>query len=311
MNIWLLLLTLFNIILLTGLSFSLFLRIKEKKQDQRLTKGLQLLQNKISILEDLSDRTDEQVGKIVHLIDQKAQDVRTQLMTADQKIEQINMALSKALDISKVFSENIPQQEIVDRQKTNAYVQAAKLAHQGFSVDQICAKVDLSPAEVEMIAKVNRDQLQFAEEALPSWVNLNQTPIEKKSSALDSELQLFAQSLHTQNEKLQQVAGGGFASTAGTGATAVGATASTTTAVVAETAFDSLKQDMHAQQNLRNEFKKTVQTVPQNFVEGARVGAGGAGVAASAATASTHSTAGVGGKTIRPFEFRKIVSERK
>lgn len=281
MNIWLLLLTLFNIILLTGLSFSLFLRLKEKKHDQRLTKGLQLLQNKISILEDLSDRTDEQVSKIVHLIDQKAQDARTQLLEADHKIEQINMALSKALDISKVFSENIPQQEIADRQKTNAYVQAAKLAHQGFSVDQICAKVDLSPAEVEMIAKVNRDQLQFAEEALPSWVNLNQEPTEKKSNALDSELHLFAKSLHTQNEKLQQVAG----------------TFSSTT--VAETAFDSLKQDMHAQQNLREEFKKTVQTVPQNFVEGTRGNTG------------TDTKGPSANKSVRPFEFRRINSEGK
>jgi hypothetical protein len=32
MNIWLLLLTLLNVILLAGLSFSLFLRIKEKKR---------------------------------------------------------------------------------------------------------------------------------------------------------------------------------------------------------------------------------------------------------------------------------------
>jgi hypothetical protein len=270
MNIWLLLLTLLNVILLAGLSFSLFLRIKEKKEDQRLTKGLQLLQNKISILEDLSDRTDEQVHKLVHVIDHKANEVRHQLQIADEKIDQIEIALSKALDISKVFNEQVPHQEMIDRQKTNTYVQAAKMAHQGFSIEQISAKVDLSPAEIEMITKVNKENLQFSEESLPAWINESTT--QKSVKNQDTDLENFAQALNEQNKKIQQT--------------------------VKETAFDSIKQDLVAQNNLRSEFNKTVapaptKKVPQTFVE-------------KTVTANGSSNE----KTIKPMEFRKIISHR-
>lgn len=270
MNIWLLLLTLFNVILLAGLSFSLFLRIKEKKEDQRLTKGLQLLQNKISILEDLSDRTDEQVHKLVHVIDQKANEVRHQLKSADDKIEQIDIALSKAVDISKVFNEQVPHQELMDRKKTNAYVQVAKMAHQGFSIDQISSKVDLSPAEIEMITKVNKENLQFSEDSLPSWITDHpaQTDITLHQ---DADFENFTQALSDQNKKIQQM--------------------------VKDTAFDSIKQDLEAQNTLRTEFNKTVttarSTTPQTFVE-----------------KTTTANGSVGEKTIRPMEFRKIISHR-
>lgn len=257
------LLTLLNVILLAGLSFSLFLRLKEKKEDQRLTKGLQLLQNKISILEDLSDRTDEQVHKLVHLIDQKTVEIRSQIHSADQKIEQINIALSKALDISKVFNDQVPHQEVIDRQKTTLYVQAAKLAHQGYSIEQIAAKVDLSPAEIELIAKVNKDQLQFSEEALPSWMNLNMDVPSVKNNS-DSELESFAQALNQQNQKMSQS--------------------------VAATAFDPLAQNLEAQMNLKKEFDRTVKAVPQEFIE--------------------NTTDSKNQKTIKPFEFRRIIANK-
>ncbi len=83
---------------------------------------------------------------------------------------QIEEALSKALDVSKIFYEQVPHAEMAERQKTSKYVQAAKLANQGFSAEQISQKVDLSIAEIEMISKMNREELQFAEEKLPAWV---------------------------------------------------------------------------------------------------------------------------------------------
>ena len=291
MNIWLLLLTLLNVILLAGLSFSLFLRIKEKKEDQRLTRGLQLLQNKISILEDLSDRTDEQVHKLVHVIDQKANEVRTHLTMADQKIEQIDVALTKALDISKAFNDKTPQQvpqhEILNRQKTNAYVQAAKMAHQGFSTEQISTKVDLSPAEIEMITKVNKDNLQFCEENLPSWINDQPTAVHSNQ---DTDLAMFTQALSQQNQKNQQSIGQS----------------------VSASAFDSVAQDLAAQNNLRNEFNKSVKpaaqavpaavfsksTVPQSFID------------KNFSEKTITVNGATGEKSIRPMEFRKIASHR-
>ncbi len=292
MNIWLLLLTLFNVILLAGLSFSLFLRIKEKKEDQRLMRGLQLLQNKISILEDLSDRTDEQVHKLVHLIDKKAGEVRNSLTMADEKIEQMNVALSKALDISKVFNEQIPQQEMINRQKTNAYVQAAKMAHQGFSTEQISAKVDLSPAEIEMITKVNKDGLQFSEDSLPTWIQDASAPLQKNQ---DNDLEMFMQALNQQNKNTGQNMNTSLSQS------------------LSASAFDSMTQDLDAQNNLRAEFNKIVKpafeatpagpatikpvvknSVPQDFM-----------------TETTITVNGSSGeKSIRPMEFRKIVSHR-
>lgn len=76
MNIFLMVLTCLNIILVLGLSFTVFLRVKEKKEDQRITKGLQLLQHKIAILQDLSDKADEQVQRLVHMLDTKSNDLR-------------------------------------------------------------------------------------------------------------------------------------------------------------------------------------------------------------------------------------------
>ena len=69
MNYWLLTLSMINILLLTFVLFSWLTKNKSRVEDQRLTKGLQLLQNKISILQDLSDKSDEQVRKWVHLIE--------------------------------------------------------------------------------------------------------------------------------------------------------------------------------------------------------------------------------------------------
>lgn len=273
MNIWLLLLTFFNIVLLAGLSFSLFLRVREKKEDQRLTKGLQLLQNKISILEDLSDKTDQQVRKLIHILDQKTGEVRQVMAASDEQIQQIEAMLNKGLEISKIFHEQIPQGEMQNRQKTNLYVTAAKMAHQGYNIEQILAQVELTPAEVQMIIKVNKDNLQFAEDQLPAWAQGTTTQATNggNQSAM-AELNDFAQALTNQNSLYS--------------AATRPATKLTTT--ITETAFDSVRQDMNAQSSLTTEFKKTIQQMPQTFSDN-----------------GTTTTAD--GKIVKPFEFKRIV----
>ncbi len=84
MSIFLMVLTCLNIILVLVLAFSVFLRVKEKKEDQRITKGLQLLQHKISILQDLSDKTDEQVQRLVFMLDSKSNELRRLTLEATQ-----------------------------------------------------------------------------------------------------------------------------------------------------------------------------------------------------------------------------------
>ena len=270
-NIWLLLLTFFNIVLLAGLSFSLFLRVREKKEDQRLTKGLQVLQNKISILEDLSDKTDQQVRKLIHILDQKTGEVRQVMAASDEQIQQIEAMLNKGLEISKIFQEQIPQGEMHNRQKTTLYVTAAKMAHQGYSLEQILAQVDLTPAEVQMIIKVNKDNLQFAEDQLPAWAQGTTSMATNNNQTAENELNEFTQALTNQNSLYS--------------------TASATAklnSTITEKAFDHIQQDMNAQTTLTAEFKKTIHQMPQTFTE-------------QPGTTRTHD-----GKIVKPFEFKRI-----
>ncbi len=256
MNIWLILITSLNILLLAGLVLSLFLKIKEKQEDQRITKGLQLLQNKLSILEDLSDKTDEQVRKLIHLLDQKAQEVRQTLNNADQKIHQ--------LDAAQTMMTAQPQAATTHyTDKTSLYVQAAKLANQGFTAEQIAQQVDLSPAELNMIIKVNRDQLQFAANKLPQWLDKQ---AENKNLTEDEDINQFAHAITSQNNLSQKIA---------------------------HTAFDTLSQDLSAHQSLTEDFKKTVQQMPQTFTE------------------TRNQSFMKDGKLIKPFEFKKITTSSR
>lgn len=268
MNYWLLTLTLINVLLLAYIGFSHLAKNRTKVEDQRLTKGLQLLQNKISILQDLSDKTDEQVRTWVHLIEQKATDVQKQLIKSDEKIVQIEQALSKALDVSKIFYEQVPAAEMAERQKTSKYVQAAKLANQGFTTDQIAQKVDLSIAELDMITKMNRENLQFAEESLPAWIDAASRADNAENR--DQELADFTSLLQSQSQKMSQA--------------------------VSSTAFDLPKPDLSTMNQIKQQFTDSIAQnstqIPQTFLDEKKV----------AVETRTES-----GKVIRPFEFRKIV----
>jgi hypothetical protein len=270
-NYWLLSLSLLNILLIAFIAFNHLSKNKNKAEDQRLTKGLQLLQNKISILQDLSDKTDEQVRKWVHLIETKAQDVQGQLKKSDEKIIQIESALSKALDVSKIFYEQVPHAEMAERQKTGKYVQAAKLANQGFSTDQISQKIDLSTAEIEMIIKMNREELQFAEERLPAWVQAASSQNESagRNENRTQEITEFASQL----QNMQKM-----------------------NSMMSATAFDMAKPDMTSMDMIKQEFNDTLgmnsTQIPQTFLDDKK---------------AIIETKTESGKTVRPFEFRKIV----
>ena len=282
MNYWLLSLSLLNVLLLAYIGFSELTKSKSKVEDNRLTKGLQLLQNKISILQDLSDKTDEQVRKWVHVIDQKASEVQGQLLQSDDKILQIENALNKALDVSKIFYEQVPHAEMTERQKTSKYVQAAKLANQGFTVDQICQKIDLSSAEIEMITKMNREELQFAEERLPAWVEAASNDAGANTNMNIGTYR--AQELTDFTAQMNQL--------------------KKMSTMVSETAFDMNKPDMTSMNQIKQDFTTAVTDtlthnlaqnstqIPQTFLEDIKD-----------KTITKTET----GKIVKPFEFRKIV----
>nr|BFD61857.1 hypothetical protein BdHM001_05380 [Bdellovibrio sp. HM001] len=171
MSFWVLLQILVNLILLAGV-VGMWVRLnRPPKDDPRLSKGLQLLQSKIAVLEDLSDRTETQVNQLTALLEQKVKDIQAKIQAADKQISKIEQNMQKSLEVAKIFQDRIPHTEIIERQNTVKYVKAARMAHQGMSVDEIAREVDLSRGEIEFIAKVNRDQLMFCEESLPEWVN--------------------------------------------------------------------------------------------------------------------------------------------
>ena len=139
--------------------YVLWIRLhKAPSDDPRLTKGLQLLQSKIAVLEDLSDRTETQVNQLTALMENKIREIQTKIIDADRMVNAIEMKIQKSMEVAKIFQDKIPHKEILDRQFTIKYVKAAKLAHQGLSSEEISKQVDLTLAEIELILKLNKEQ---------------------------------------------------------------------------------------------------------------------------------------------------------
>lgn len=187
MNFWFLLQLLVNVILFTGI-VGVWIRMnRPAKEDPRLSKGLQLLQSKIAVLEDLSDRTETQVNQLTLLIEQKVKEIQSKIQSSEKQIAKIDLSMQKSLEVAKIFQDKIPHGEIVERQNTIKYVKAARLAHQGLSVDEIAQQVtELSRGEIEFIAKINREQLMFCEDSLPEWIeNAEPSPDASNMDSMD------------------------------------------------------------------------------------------------------------------------------
>jgi mannose/fructose/N-acetylgalactosamine-specific phosphotransferase system component IIB len=194
-SFWVLLQILVNMILLAGVAFVWVKLQRPPKDDPRLSRGLQILQSKISVLEDLSDNTEKQVQQAIHLIDRKINDLQEKILESSRQIELIESSRTRSMEVAKIFQDKIPHQEIIERQNTIKYVKAARLAHQGLNVDEIAKQVDLSRGELEFIAKVNRNQLQFSEADLPDWAH-DPSDFSKEAAATE------AQPLHRASAQL-------------------------------------------------------------------------------------------------------------
>jgi len=194
-SFWVLVQVLVDLILVAGCVGAWIRLQRPQKDDPRLSKGLQLLQSKIAVLEDLSDRTEVQVQQLTTLLEQKVREIQQQVQNSDKQLLKIEQSMQKSLEVAKIFQDRIPHSEIVERQSTIKYVKAARLAHQGMSVQEIAAQVDLSLGEIEMIAKVNKDQLMFCEESLPEWAQASTQPeAALKAAANDAEVDAFQES---------------------------------------------------------------------------------------------------------------------
>lgn len=159
-----------NFIFLAGLSVC-FIRLKRPpKDDPRLSRGLQLLQSKISVLEDLSDRTEVQVSNITKLLEAKIGLVQSKIQEAEAQVHRVEASMQKSKEVASIFQDKIPHDEILERKNTLKYVKAARMAHQGVTIDDIVDKLAIPRAEAEFIAKVNKDELMFDESQLPEWI---------------------------------------------------------------------------------------------------------------------------------------------
>lgn len=161
--------------------------LRPPKDDPRLSKGLQLLQSKIAVLEDLADRTDTQVQQLNLLIEKKAKELQEKILEVDRCVLQIDQSLIKSKEMAKLFEDRIPHKEILERQNTAKYVKAARLANQGLSTNEICKQVNISAAEIEFIAKVNKNQLMFSEEELPEWAQEAPAPTDNSLGEVEWE----------------------------------------------------------------------------------------------------------------------------
>lgn len=161
MSIWILLQLVVNVFLVAGVSVCLIKVFRDKEDDPRLTQGLRLLQSKISILEDLSDHTENQVKQLMTLLDKKLHEVRGTISQVNQHIGEVDKSIQKSRQMAQEIQNEIAHDQIVEKKLENKYIQAAQLAHQGHTVDQIVKVLNLPKAEVELIAKVNKKKCVY------------------------------------------------------------------------------------------------------------------------------------------------------
>lgn len=174
MNIWILLQIVVNLFLGLGVVV-MWLRLKRPpKDDPRLSRGLQLLQSKISVLEDLSDRTDRQVKQLTELLDQKSRSLQNKIFDSEKQVQKLDQSMFKSMEVAQIFQDKIPHEEIIERQNTIKYVKAARMAHEGKPIEEIAMHIDLPREQLEFIAKVNKDQLMFDETQLPAWAQVGE-----------------------------------------------------------------------------------------------------------------------------------------
>lgn len=164
-----------DLVLAVGV-YVLWVKLKQPPQDDpRLSRGLQLLQSKIAVLEDLSDRTELQVGQLTALLEQKVRKVQAKIEESQKQLQMIDQSMQRSREVAEIFQDKIPHEEIIERQNTIKYIKAAQLAHEGKTVAEISQLVDLPIGEIEFIAKVNRDTLMFDSSALPEWARQSGT----------------------------------------------------------------------------------------------------------------------------------------
>lgn len=197
MSIWTLIQIICDVIFAAGFCVVAIRLRRPPKDDPRLSRGLQLLQTKITILEDLSDRTDQQFKQLNGMLEQKTRQLQNKILEAEQEVLKIDHSMNKSMEVAEIFQDKIPHEEIMERQRTIEYVKAARLAHSGMNAAEIALRVNLPQDQVELIAKFNRDQLMFDESQLPDWAVRGAADVSAAPNAFGMGSVDFVQSLES------------------------------------------------------------------------------------------------------------------
>ncbi len=76
----------------------------------------------------------------------------------NSKPPSLKMQEKSNLGVAEVFQDQIPHDQIIDRQNKSKYMKAAKMAYQGLPKDKILKEVSLPISEIDFIIRMNRDQ---------------------------------------------------------------------------------------------------------------------------------------------------------
>ncbi len=142
-----------------------------RQEDAKLSRGLQLLTSKTAVLQDLMDRTEVLGRQLTQLMDRKQDEIQSKLEEVHVHLHKVQLAMQKSKEVAQIFQDKIPHEEIIERQNTMKYMQAAKLANQGVSLDEIAKQVDVPRGELELIVKLNREKLIVQDE--PEWAKVD------------------------------------------------------------------------------------------------------------------------------------------
>lgn len=204
MTIWGLIQVVINIFLFVGLFVCIVRSPRRSQDDPRLSRGLQLLQSKISVLEDLSDKTDLQFQKMTSLIEQKVHELQKLVANAEQQMRNLQEATEKGIETTRLVQTGMGAEQVIERQTSEVYAQAAQLAFEGHSIDEICEQLELSRSEVELIVKFNRDSLRTVSPSHQATLAKTQSASQDLSSLFEVP-QFDASSLNKLGEAFRRV----------------------------------------------------------------------------------------------------------
>lgn len=158
-------LVMLNVALMGLIGLMMIKFFRSPQDDPRLSRGLQLLQSKISVLEDLSLTADRQVQELSLSLDRKMREIETTLLKSSSVVAEIEDAVQKSQKAAKLIEGKIPHEEIIDRQTSKKYQEAARLFAEGKTIEEVAEEIGLNYAEVALIFKMKSSQTSEGAEA--------------------------------------------------------------------------------------------------------------------------------------------------